>query len=86
MAAEPESCCLPGDITITQVHTGWMLGRALEQHGPGPWWSFIAIFHDFESALAEARLLAREIGVRVWFHEGGMKYRPIPLDDSPYSP
>jgi hypothetical protein len=24
-----DECCLPGDITLTQVHTGWMLGRAL---------------------------------------------------------
>lgn len=63
-----------------------MLGRALEQHGPGPWWSFIAIFADFQSALTEARFIAKDLGVRVWFHEGGMKYHPIPLDDSPYAP
>jgi hypothetical protein len=86
MDRQDESCCLPGDITITQVFSGWLLGNALEQIGPGPWWSFIAIFPDFQSALKDARVLAREKGVRVWFHEGGMKYREIPLDDSPYAP
>ena len=24
-----EDCCDPGDITITEVYNGWMLGRAL---------------------------------------------------------
>jgi hypothetical protein len=76
-----DECCLPGDITLTQVHTGWMLGRALEQHGPGPWWSVIAIFADRATAVEEGKMIAREAGVRFWFHEGGETYRPIPLDD-----
>ena len=86
MAESEESCCLPGDITITQVHTGWMLGRALKQNGPGPWWEFIAIFPDLGSAVSEARDLARQRGVGTWFHEGGMKYHPIAPDDSPFVP
>ena len=79
-----EECCEPGDITITQVYSGWMLGKALEQAGPGPWWTFIAVFPTFQEALTEARALARTLGVRAWVHDGARKYRPIPLDDSPY--
>lgn len=63
-----------------------MLGRALERQGPGPWWAFIAIFPDLPSAILEARVLARELRVRVWFHEKAGTYHPIPLDDSPYAP
>ena len=29
---------VPGDLTITRIHTGYMLGRVSEQSGPGPWW------------------------------------------------
>jgi hypothetical protein len=86
MSAAEESCCLPGDITLAQVHTGWMVGKALGQAGPGPWWTFIAVFADFDSALREARTLAQALGVRLWFHAGGTKYHAIPLDDSPYAP
>lgn len=78
--------CQPGDITITPAPSGWIVGRALKQIGPGPWWSFIAIFADFEPALRETRRLAKHEGVHACYHEGGMVYRPIPLDDSPYSP
>ena len=24
----PEDCCLPGDITVTRIHTGFLIGRA----------------------------------------------------------
>lgn len=63
-----------------------MLGNALPQHGPGPWWTFIAVFPDFDHALREARMVANDRGARLWFHVGGTKYLPVPLDDSPYSP
>ena len=80
MSKSQDSCCLPGDITITQVFSGWMLGRALEQIGPGPWWSFIRIVADYDTAVRDAVALARESGVRAWLHTGGEEYEPIPLD------
>jgi hypothetical protein len=83
--AKDDNCCLPGDITVTQVHTGWMLGRAVEQIGPGPWWVYITIVTDFQEAVRRARDLARAANVRAWFHEAVDKFRPIPLDDSDYS-
>jgi hypothetical protein len=63
-----------------------MVGKALDQDGPSPWWTFVAVFADFDTALREARMLARALGVRVWFHAGGSQYHAIPLDDSPYTP
>lgn len=77
MSDSPDLCCLPGDITVTQVFSGWMLGRALEKIGPGPWWSFIRIVPDYETAEREALALARESGVRAWLHKGGEEYEPI---------
>jgi hypothetical protein len=79
--SEPyDACCLPGDITITEVLSGWMLSRALEQIGPGPWWAYITIIPDFETAVQEARALAREAGVRAWRRLGGEQYEPIDLE------
>ena len=77
MPDSPDLCCLPGDITVTQVFSGWMLGRALERIGPGPWWSFIRIVPDYETAAREAVALARASGVRAWRHKGGEEYEPI---------
>jgi hypothetical protein len=77
MSDSPDLCCLPGDITVTQVFSGWMLGRALEKIGPGPWWSFIRIVPDYGTAQLEALALARASGVRAWLHKGGEEYEPI---------
>jgi hypothetical protein len=72
-----EKCCLPGDITITPIPRGYMIGRALEQIGPGPWWEYIRIVKDLEVALTEARALASAAMVRAWMHEGGETYTEI---------
>jgi hypothetical protein len=84
--SDAPDCCEPGDITIAQIYGGWLIGRALEQQGPGPWWSYVALVADFDVAVRRARELARADGVRAWFHEGIDVYHPIPLDDSPYEP
>jgi hypothetical protein len=86
MSESRESCCLPGDITITQVFSGWMIGRALEQIGPGPWWAFIRIVPDYDTAVREAAVLARASGVRAWLHKGGEDYEPIAVDDGAGGP
>jgi hypothetical protein len=82
MSEPHDVCCLPGDITIAEVFSGWMLSRALEQIGPGPWWAYITIVPDFETAVQEARALARETGVRAWRDLGGERYEPIDLEIS----
>jgi len=77
-----DACCLPGDYTITPLPTGFLIGRALEPIGPGPWWEFVRIVPGSSAALDEVRQLAREAESRAWLHQGGMRYLEIPLDNS----
>lgn len=78
---EPDdgTCCLAGDIIVSQVYHGWTLGAIVRQNDGGIQWSFIAIFADFESAHREARDLARANGVGAWHHQGGTAHRRIRL-------
>jgi hypothetical protein len=72
--------CLPGDITLTPVHGGFMLGRVLPQRGPGPWWEYIKVVADRAAAISEARRLAIAPKTRLWYHEGGDLTRAVPLE------
>ena len=83
-AAEPE-CCLPGDITVTPIPNGYLIGRALPQLGPGPWWEYIGTITELDNAVTQARRLARDNNGRAWFFDGGERYRLIPLDESKFS-
>jgi hypothetical protein len=56
-----------------------MIGRALPEIGPGPWWTYIKIVSDRDDAVRQAKALAAEAGSRAWFHEEGDMYHPIPL-------
>jgi len=75
--------CEPGDITVTPVHSGFMIGRALPEIGPGPWWAFITIVTNRDEAIQHARTLTLQAKSRAWFHEGGDMYHPIPLPATP---
>jgi hypothetical protein len=75
IAKENESCCRPGDITVTPVPSGFMIGRALaETSGPGPWWEYIKLTTSYEEAVAMSRELAAETRTRAWFHLHGENY------------
>jgi hypothetical protein len=74
-----ENCCLPGDITVTPIPEGYIIGRALEQIGSGPWWQYIATTRDFQVAVNLAKELADSASVRAWMHDAADKYTPIPL-------
>ena len=76
-----ESCCKPGDITITPVHTGFMIGRALPERGPGPWWEYLKVVVSLNAAVAAARELAAASTppVRIWFFMGGTTYLPVSM-------
>ena len=76
-------CCLPGDITVTPIYSGFLVGRALPQQGAGPWWQYIKTFGELQEAVTHARQLAMAASVRGWFHEGDT-YIQIQLDDSPF--
>jgi hypothetical protein len=70
----PEVCCSPGDITVTKVHTGYLIGRVMEPIGPGPWWEYIAKVRTLPEATHQAVTLARQEGVRAWLHKSGDDY------------
>jgi hypothetical protein len=72
--------CGPGDIIVAQAYGGWLLGRALEEEGPGPWWEYVGVAPEFTDALSRAAKLASRSGARVWFHAGGEEYRLVSRD------
>ena len=76
---QPGKCCLPGDITVTRVHTGYLLGRALKPLGPGagPWWEFIATVATFDDAIHHATTLARQEDACAWLHIRDDEYRRV---------
>ena len=73
---EVDVCCLPGDITVTKIPTGYLLGRALEPRGSGrgPWWEYISIVASYEDAVHQARTVARMYDVKAWLHTSGDDY------------
>ncbi len=72
-----EACCLPGDITVSKVYSGFLIGRAIERKGPGPWWEYIATVASFRQASLRAHKLAKADGVRAWLHVGWETYEPL---------
>ena len=73
------NCCLPGDITVTKIPTGYLLGRATEPvaGGRGPWWEYIAIVTQHADAIHQAQTIARVEGVCAWVHKSGDEYDRI---------
>jgi len=54
-----------------------MLGRAMPQIGPGPWWEYIKVVTEYDDAVGLAIQLAAEDGARAWFHVKEDVYDPI---------
>jgi hypothetical protein len=78
----PPDCCLPGDITITKVDRGFMLGRAIREYGQGAWWEYVKTADTYDTAVREARALARKSNARVWLYDN-RDYTLLPDGDSP---
>ena len=78
MSETPEHCCLPGDITVTKIPTGFLIGRAMKRKGPGPWWEYVATVVSFRQASLRAHKLAKAANVRAWMHTSGDQYEPLP--------
>jgi hypothetical protein len=72
-----DSCCRPGDITITPVPSGFMIGRAMPEIGPGPWWQYIKVLAEYDDAMRFAIQLARENGTQAWYHRQNDEYDEI---------
>jgi len=66
-----------GDIVVTQIHSGFLIGRVMPEDGPGPWWQYLRTIADQEQAFAVARELAAAAGTRAWSHLQGDHYRQI---------
>ena len=73
----PENC-LPGDITVMRIPTGFLVGRALAHRGPGRWWEYVFTVVSFRQAIIRAHKLARTAGVKAWLHIGLDTYEPLP--------
>jgi hypothetical protein len=69
-----ESPCKPGDITVTAIHGGFLIGRVLPKLGLGPWWEYLKTVRDRRTAFLEARLLANARHVRAWVHPSADEY------------
>lgn len=67
----------PGDVVVTLIHSGYLIGRALPQDGPGPWWQYVRTIADQDEALKVARELAAASNARAWIHLQGDHYRQI---------
>ena len=76
-----DTCCQAGDITVTPLPSGYLIGRALDQLGPGDWWEYIAIVTNRADAIDHALRLATEVGVKAWWHMRADGYSPLRIDD-----
>jgi hypothetical protein len=77
---------VPGDITVSVVPDGFMVGRILPPSGPGLWWQLTTKMRSMRAAISEARRSAVADGARAWFQLGANEYQLIPLDDSEFTP
>ena len=77
MPSSSAPCCVPGDIVITQVYSGYLLGRVIAKVGLGPWWTFITVIPEYDEAVEKARILALAEGVRAWLQRHGDDYDPL---------
>ena len=81
MSKAKDDSCVPGDITISQVQRGWMLGRVLPMENSGPWWEYLDVVAELPEAVKRGKVLARTAAVRLWVHTGRGHYDPVALDD-----
>ena len=76
--AQQEERCVPGDVTVTKIPAGFLIGRALEREGRGPWWEYIGTVVSFRQAVLRGHKLANKAGVHAWLHVSGTRYEPLP--------
>jgi hypothetical protein len=77
-AHEKAECCQPGDVTITPIPTGFMVGRSMPKVGLGPWWEYIKTFTDYDAAVWFAVQLAAEDQAEAWVLRND-RYEPLIL-------
>ena len=77
MPPDSEPCCVPGDIVVSPVYSGFLLGRVIPEVGLGPWWTYITVVSEREVAVEQARAIANSEGVRAWFQTRADEYEPL---------
>src|SRR4051812_15306428 len=73
----PVNCYQTGDITLTKVPTGYLLGRVLPKLGLAPSWQYVAVYTEYDDALRRARTLAEDAGTRALLHKQNDTYDPL---------
>jgi len=71
------TCCQPGDITVTRVPAGFVIGRVLPANGDPPWWELVKTAADVEGACKAALDLAAAGRSRAWMHVRDRQYDQI---------
>jgi hypothetical protein len=66
-----DDCCPAGDITVTPVPSGFMVGRAMPRIGLGPWWQYIRVMSNYDEAVSFARQVAAEDRAQAWLYRDG---------------
>ena len=71
----------PGDVTVTPVSDGFMLGRVIpEQQVGGPWWTLLRIVSGKGTAIAQAVAAAAAGNHRIWYSEDAGRYTSLDPD------
>lgn len=73
-ADSPTRRCVPGDLLVTEVHSGYLVGRIIPRVGLGPWWTFITVVNERDAAVEQARVMALTEGVRAWLQTRPNEY------------
>jgi hypothetical protein len=66
-SADNRHCCAPGDITVSLVHSGFLIGRVMPPIGVGPWWQYIRVVLSRQEAFDIAKELAAHYRGKAWF-------------------
>ena len=69
-----------GDLTVTPVHGGFLIGQIRPDSGPGPWWDLVAAAASFGDALETVRRRALAHQAHAWLQIGADDYRSIDLE------
>ena len=77
-----ESCCLPGDVIVTALPSGFFVGRALPVRPNEPRWAYVGVRNSFREAVSIARAEAAKQAGRAWVQHEGCNYYRIPEDDA----
>jgi hypothetical protein len=68
----------PGDLVISAVHGGFLIGQLLDERGPGPWWGYVATAGNLADAIELAQQRAELECSQSWLQSGHGDYVALP--------